>query len=129
MNSIKPFLIMTMFCALSQLSAQTYQLTHFSITPTSNPKPFDGLIKITETDLYFSIFDAEKKDTTITKQRIAKNKGKGYYIKTIIGNLAYNYTIQKSPNKNEPNIYYIEYLIAYPDGSRKAMYFTGRLVD
>lgn len=120
---------MTMFCALSQLSAQTYQLTHFLITPTSNPMPFSGMMKITENDIYFSYFDAEKKDTITAKQKIAKIKGKGTYFKVFDGNVAYNYTIQKSPKKNEPNIYYIENLIAYPDGSRKTMYFIGKLID
>ncbi|MCL9981483.1 MAG: hypothetical protein NBV77_08590 [Bacteroidia bacterium] len=131
MKTIKSFLLLTACCTASLLSAQTYQLIGLMINPTSKPMPVDGLIKITETDLYFSIFDAEKKDTTITKQRIAKNKGKGYYIKTIEGNIAHNYTFLIGATKDEKQqkIYYIESQIVYPDGRDKTIYFRAKLID
>lgn len=131
MKTIKSFLLLTACCTASLLSAQTYQLIGLMIKPTSKPMPVDGLIKITPEFLYISTINAEKHDTSTLKEQIVKNKGKGYYIKTIEGNIAHNYTFLIGATKDEKQqkIYYIESQIVYPDGKDKTVYFRAKLID
>ena len=131
MKTIKSILLLTVCCCASLLSAQTYQLIGLMIKPTSKPMPIDGFIKITPEYLYMLTINAEKHDTSTLKEQIVKNKGKGYYIKTVEGNVAHNYTFSISDNKDEKkqNIYYIESQIVYPDGRNKTVNFRARLIN
>jgi|GEM_PF-688917 hypothetical protein len=136
MKFAKPLcLLITLgFAAFAQ--AQTYQLTHYFLNIGNSPKPYNGELTISDSFVTFTAFPnatgATPNDTaaTITKERIAINK-KGYYVKTIQGNVAKNYTIELSGDKTEKKagIYYITLLAVPNSGPRITIYFKAKLAS
>lgn len=114
--------------------AQTYQLTHYFLNIGNSPKPYKGELTISDSFVTFTAFPNatgdNPNDTAIstTKERIAINK-KGYYIKTIQGNVAKNYTIELSGDKTEKKagIYYVTLLVVPNSGPRITIYFKAKL--
>ena len=114
--------------------AQTYQLTHYFLNIGNSPKPYKGELTISDSFVTFTDFPNENgatpNDTAIstTKERIKKNN-KGYYIKTIQGNVAKNYTIELSGDKTEKKagIYYVTLLVVPNSGPRITIYFKAKL--
>ena len=114
--------------------AQTYQLTHYFLNIGNSPKPYKGELTISDSFVTFTAFPNATGDTpndtaiSTTKERIAINK-KGYYIKTIQGNVAKNYTIELSGDKTEKKagIYYVTLLVVPNSGSRITIYFKAKL--
>jgi hypothetical protein len=147
MKFAKPLLLLITLGFAAFAQAQTYQLTHYFHNIGNSPKPYNGELTISDSFVTFTassvIYPTEffafpnatgatLNDTaaTITKERIAINK-KGYYVKTIQGNVAKNYTIELSGDKAEKKagIYYITLLAVPNSGPRFTIYFKAKLAS
>lgn len=89
-------------------SAQIYRLNRIYLTQNSLPKPVNMTMEVIGDELVFTSIsiDSTGNDTSITREKIIKNKGS--YIKTQISGGAANYDISLSPDKQEKkkwNIY------------------------
>jgi hypothetical protein len=137
-NFMKPrklFCLLFALCLGTIAQAQTYQLTHYFMNIGNSPKPYKGEITISDSFVTFTAFPnatgSTPQDTvaSVTKERIAVNK-KGYYIKTIQGSVAKNYTFELSTDKTEKKdgIYYISLLVVPSNGPRITLYFIGKKV-
>lgn len=136
MNMSK-LLALALFLGIATIAqAQTYQLTHYFMNIGSTPKPYKGELTISDSFVTFIAFPNATGNTptdtaaTITKERITINK-KGYYVKTIQGNVAKNYTIELSGDKAEKKegIYYITLLAVPNSGPRITIYFKAKLAS
>lgn len=133
-----PKIILTcLVLTVSQFAfAQTkYQLTHSYLKLGSRPQAYNGTIEISDSFLIFTSFPnpaVDPNDTVpnISKERIVKNK-KGYYIKTIKGNMAHNYYIELSSDKNEKKqgVYDIILVAVNNRNQEITLFFKGKLAS
>ncbi len=112
-------------------SAQIYRLDRIYLTQNSLPKPVNITMEVFGDELVFTSIsiDSTGNDTSITREKIIKNKGS--FIKTQISGGAANYDIYLSPDKQEKKngIYIVSCLFAYNSGERKTIFFKGKLAD
>jgi hypothetical protein len=131
MKILKLFSLLFALCLGTIAQAQTYQLTHYFMNIGNTPKPYKGEIIVSDSFVTFTAIGTNPQDTvaSVTKERIAVNK-KGYYIKTIQGSVAKNYTFELSPDKAEKKegIYYVTLLVVPNSGPRITLYFKGKKV-
>lgn len=131
MKPRKLFSLLFALCLGTIAQAQTYQLTHYFMNIGNTPKPYKGEIIVSDSFVTFTAIGTTAQDTvaSVTKERIAVNK-KGYYIKTIQGSVAKNYTFELSPDKAEKKegIYYVTLLVVPSSGPRITLYFIGKKV-